>query len=68
MMADKSDNRWIAVELIHAGEEEAALKALKGYISQGTVIEWIQWAMIAYLEPLKSKFGRCLILMMGVFF
>ena len=60
-MLNQVDNKWLAVDLIHGGEEEAALALTEHNVQPGRWFDPFYGVAFVFLEPLQTKFGRAII-------
>lgn len=63
----QNDNHWLAIDMIHAGEEEVALMLMSRDVTQGNGFDLIRWATFEALEPPQAKFGAWFFFIITIF-
>lgn len=63
-----TEDQLVAVDLIHGGEEEIAVRLLSSVVPWEYGCEAIRWAGSEVFGSLQVKYGACVIVMMGIFF
>ncbi|MCK5611793.1 hypothetical protein KAR91_58530 [Candidatus Pacearchaeota archaeon] len=62
------DDRWLAINLIHAGEEDVALAMMSRDIPEGNGFDLIRWVVSEALSSSQAKFETLIIILTGILF